>query len=73
MSDEPSTKLIACLAISCGAWLALAAYRLHKRVRADRSAFVPEYGEHLLIASGLGVGGMTLFCLGMYLLSLTRR
>jgi hypothetical protein len=71
MSDERSAKLIACLSVSCGVLLVFAAYRLHKRVRADRSAFVPEYGEHLLVALGLGVGGLALLCLGAYLLSLT--
>jgi hypothetical protein len=46
--------LIACLSICCGALLVYAAYRLHRRVSADRSAFfVPEYGEHLLVALGL--------------------
>ena len=71
VNHERSPKLVACLSISGGALLVVAAYRLHKRVRADRSAFVPEYGEHLLIALGLGLGGLALLCLGAYLLSLT--
>ncbi len=62
--------LIAWLSILGGAFLARAAYRLHERVRADRSAFVPEDGEHLVVALGLGVGGLALLCVGAYLLSI---
>jgi hypothetical protein len=63
--------LVACLSISCGVMLVFAAHLFHKRVSADQSAFlVPEYGEHLLVALGLGVGGVALLCLGAYLLSL---
>jgi hypothetical protein len=71
MSDERSAILIACLSFCCGALLVFAAYRLHKRVMADRSVFVPEYGEHLLVALGLGVGGLALLFVGAYLLLLT--
>lgn len=71
MNDEPSAKLIVCLSISCGALLVFAAYRLHNQVSANKSAFfVPEYGEHLLVAMGLGVGGLALLCVGVHLLSL---
>jgi hypothetical protein len=70
MSDERYAMLIACLSIFGGAFLVRAAYRLHERVRADRSALVPEYGEHLFVALGLGVGGLALLCVGAYLLSI---
>ncbi|HEV8070171.1 MAG TPA: hypothetical protein VGP76_20675 [Planctomycetaceae bacterium] len=71
MSDERSAMLIACLSICCGVLLVFAGYRLHKQVSANRSVFfVPEYGEHLLVALGLSVGGIASLCLGMYLVSL---